>query len=86
MYFVYIVKCKDKTYYTGYTNNIEKRLKAHNDGKGAKYTRVRLPVQLVYKETYETKSEALKREYAIKKLTRTQKEKLIQSGLEEVEK
>lgn len=86
MYFVYIVKCNDKTYYTGYTNNIEKRLKAHNDGKGAKYTRVRLPVQLVYKECYETKSEALKREYAIKKLTRSQKEKLIQSGLEEVEK
>lgn len=86
MYFVYIVKCEDKTYYTGYTNNIEKRLKAHNDGKGAKYTRVRLPVQLVYKECYETKSEALKREYAIKKLTRSQKEKLIQSGLEEVEK
>nr|WP_307990486.1 GIY-YIG nuclease family protein [uncultured Niameybacter sp.] len=86
MYFVYIVKCQDKTYYTGYTNNIEKRLKAHNDGKGAKYTRVRLPVQLVYKECYETKSEALKREYAIKKLTRSQKEKLIQSGLEEVEK
>lgn len=85
MYFVYIVKCRDKTYYTGYTTNIEKRLKAHNDGKGAKYTRARLPVELMYQECYETKSEALKREYAIKQLTRSQKEKLMWSKHKEVE-
>lgn len=77
MYFVYIIKCSDETYYTGYTNNIEKRLKAHNEGKGAKYTRSRVPVELVYSESYENKGDALRREYAIKKLTRKQKEKLI---------
>lgn len=77
MNYVYIVVCEDGTYYTGYTTDIEKRLKAHNEGKGAKYTRARLPVQLIYHETFDTKSEALKREYAIKKLTRPQKTKLI---------
>lgn len=77
MYFIYIVKCQDETYYTGYTTDIERRLKAHNEGKGAKYTRCRLPVELVYSESYEEKSDALKREYAIKQLTRKQKEKLI---------
>ena len=79
MHFVYIVKCCDETYYTGYTNNIEKRLKAHNEGKGAKYTRARLPVTLVYQEEYEDKREALKREYAIKQLTRKDKEILIKT-------
>lgn len=77
MCYVYILKCKDNTYYTGYTTNIEKRLDVHNKGKGAKYTRCRLPVVLVYQEHYETKGEALKREYAIKKLTRAQKIDLI---------
>ena len=77
MYFIYIVKCKDETYYTGYTTNIEKRIKAHNEGKGAKYTRSRLPVKLVYWEQYEEKTQALKREYAIKQLTRKQKQQLI---------
>ena len=79
MHFVYIVKCCDETYYTGYTDNIEKRLKAHNEGKGAKYTRARLPVTLVYQEQYEDKREALKREYAIKQLTRKGKEILIKT-------
>ena len=77
MHYAYIVKCSDGTYYTGYTNDLEKRLLAHNAGKGAKYTRNRLPVELVYFEEYEDKSEAMKREYAIKRLTRKQKEKLI---------
>lgn len=77
MHYVYIVKCSDGTYYTGYTNDLEKRLLAHNAGKGAKYTRNRLPVEMVYFEEYEDKSEAMKREYAIKRLTRKQKEKLI---------
>ncbi|MGL5675464.1 MAG: GIY-YIG nuclease family protein [Cellulosilyticaceae bacterium] len=79
MHYVYIVVCKDETYYTGYTIDIEKRLKVHNEGKGAKYTKMRYPVILVYKECFTTKSEALKREYAIKQLTRKQKEALIQS-------
>ena len=77
MHYAYIVKCSDGTYYTGYTNDLEKRLLAHNAGKGAKYTRNRLPVEMVYFEEYEDKSEALNREYAIKRLTRKQKEKLI---------
>ncbi|MGL4736637.1 MAG: GIY-YIG nuclease family protein [Cellulosilyticaceae bacterium] len=80
MHYVYIVKCKDETLYTGYTSNIEKRIKAHNDGKGAKYTRARRPVELVYMETYETKVEAMKREYAIKQLKRTHKMQLIEEG------
>ena len=79
MHYAYIVKCSDGTYYTGYTNDLEKRLLAHNAGKGAKYTRNRLPVEMVYYEEYEEKSEAMKREYAIKQLTREQKEKLISS-------
>ena len=70
MHYAYIVKCSDGTYYTGYTNDLEKRLLAHNAGKGAKYTRNRLPVEMVYFEEYEDKSEAMKREYAIKRLTR----------------
>ena len=77
MHYVYIVKCSDGTYYTGYTNDLEKRLLAHNAGKGAKYTKNRIPVEIVYFEEYEDKSEAMKREYAIKQLTREQKEKLI---------
>ena len=77
MHYAYIVKCSDGTYYTGYTNDLEKRLLTHNAGKGAKYTRNRLPVEMVYYEQYEEKSEAMKREYAIKRLTREQKEKLI---------
>lgn len=75
MYYVYILKCKDKTLYTGSTNDIEKRLEVHNTGKGAKYTRGRLPVKLLYNESFATKGEALKREMAIKRLTR--KEKLL---------
>lgn len=75
----YILRCSDQTLYTGWTNNIEKRLKAHNKGKGGKYTRTRIPVELVYLETYETKQEAMSREAQIKRLTRTQKEVLIAS-------
>ena len=78
--FTYILKCADGTLYTGWTNDIEKRLAAHNAGKGAKYTRPRRPVELVYCEQHETKEEAMSRECAIKKLTRAQKESLIASG------
>ncbi|MBI5975568.1 GIY-YIG nuclease family protein [Staphylococcus canis] len=76
-HYTYIVKCKDATLYTGYTNNLDARIRKHNLGQGAKYTQSRRPVQLVYHETYATKSEALKREYAIKQLTRAQKWQLI---------
>jgi putative endonuclease len=76
-FFVYILECKDGSYYTGYTDDIGKRLKAHNSGKGAKYTRARRPCVLVYYEEFMDKSSAMKREYAVKQLSRKQKEVLI---------
>ena len=75
--YTYIVKCSDETLYTGWTNNLKKRLEAHNSGKGAKYTKNRRPVELVYFEEYDTKQEAMKREYAIKQLSRQKKLALI---------
>lgn len=75
--YTYIVKCNDDTLYTGWTVNLKNRIKAHNSGKGAKYTRARRPVNLVYYEVFSTKSEAMKREAAIKKLTRSNKLSLI---------
>lgn len=77
MNYTYIVKCSDGTLYTGWTNNIDKRMKAHNQGKGAKYTKARRPVMLVYYEVFETKEEAMKREYVIKRLSHKEKEELI---------
>ena len=77
MNYTYILECKDGTYYTGWTNNLEKRIEAHNTGKGAKYTKTRGPVELVYYEQFETKEEAMSREYAIKQMTKKQKEKLV---------
>lgn len=76
MNYTYILQCQDGTYYTGWTNNLEKRLKDHNDGKGAKYTKARRPVMLVYYEEFQTKEEAMRREYAIKKMTRKEKNSL----------
>ncbi|MBO5092150.1 MAG: GIY-YIG nuclease family protein [Clostridia bacterium] len=76
--YTYILKCADETLYCGWTNDLEKRLKAHNSGKGAKYTRSRLPVTLVYYEEFETAKEAQKREYQIKNLSRKEKLKLIE--------
>ncbi len=73
MYFIYILKCRGGTLYVGSTNDIQKRVTAHNAGKGAKYTRGRLPVKLLYNESFVTKGEALKREIALKRLTRSQK-------------
>lgn len=73
----YMVRCSDGTLYTGWTNDIEKRLEAHNQGQGAKYTRGRAPVDLVYLETFDTKQEAMKREAAIKKLSKKDKLRLI---------
>ncbi len=77
-FYTYIIECSDKTLYTGFTTNLEKRIKTHNLKRGAKYTRGRTPVTLRYSETFTTKSAALKREYAIKQLSRTQKLKLIE--------
>lgn len=76
MNYAYLVRCSDGSLYAGWTNDIEKRLKSHNAGTGAKYTRARLPVTLAYLETFDTKSEAMKREAALKKLTHRQKEQL----------
>lgn len=80
MNYTYIVQCADGTYYTGWTNNLENRIRIHNSGKGSKYTHARLPVKLVYHETHATKSEAMKREYAIKQLSRREKQELINNS------
>lgn len=77
MNYVYILRCSDNTLYTGWTVNINNRLKVHNSGKGAKYTRGRLPVKLEYFEEHATKESATKREYNIKKLSKEKKEILI---------
>ncbi|MFY9213496.1 MAG: GIY-YIG nuclease family protein [Tissierellaceae bacterium] len=77
LFYVYMLKCSDNTLYTGYTVNLEARINSHNKGKASKYTRGRLPVELVYYEELSSKSEALKRECAIKKLTRDEKLELI---------
>lgn len=77
--YTYIVRCSDNTLYTGWTTNLEKRILAHNSGKGAKYTKTRRPVTLVYHEMFASKSEAMKREYEIKQLTKTQKLELIET-------
>ena len=76
MNYTYIVRCNDG-YYTGWTNDIEKRLKTHNEGKGAKYTKTRRPVTLVYYESFQTKEEAMRREWEIKQMKRGEKEKLF---------
>ncbi len=77
MNIVYLLRCADGTLYCGWTTDMEARLKAHNAGTGAKYTRSRLPVTLVYTETYEDRHEALSREWHIKRMSRAAKEKLI---------
>ena len=77
--YTYIVRCSDGTYYTGWTNNLAKRIKAHNDGKGAKYTKARRPVELVYYESFPTKQEAMSREWHIKQYSKNKKESLIKN-------
>lgn len=77
-FFVYIVECNDKTLYTGYTSDITRRLKEHNGGRGAKYTRGRGPVRLVYTERFETRATAMRRECEIKRLSRKDKLKLVE--------
>ncbi len=75
--YTYILKCADGTFYCGWTNNLEKRLAAHNAGTASKYTSPRRPVELIYTERFATKQEAMRREYRIKQLTRQQKIDLI---------
>ena len=79
-HFIYIVRCKDGSLYTGYAKDIEQRVAKHNSGQGAKYTKIRRPVELVYQEMFDTKSEAMKREYEIKTFSRQKKLQLISEG------
>ena len=78
-FFMYVLLCKDQTFYTGYTVNLEKRIATHNAGKGAKYTRVRTPVILLYAKEFATKQEAMKAEAAFKKFSRPKKEIFLQT-------
>ena len=79
MEYVYILRCADGSLYTGWTNDLEKRLQAHNSGHGAKYTKSRLPVELCYHESFEDRGQAKSREWHIKRMTRQEKLKLIES-------
>ena len=83
MNYVYLLRCSDGTLYCGWTTDLDKRLQAHNSGKGAKYTRSRLPVELVYYERWEDRHEALSREWHIKRLPREEKLALLRNGREE---
>ena len=74
--YTYILECSDGTYYTGWTNDLKKRVAAHNSGKGAKYTKTRCPVKLIYYEEFGTRQEAMRREYQIKHMSRKEKESL----------
>ncbi|AZB41174.1 GIY-YIG nuclease family protein [Bacillus sp. FJAT-42376] len=77
----YVLRCRDGSFYAGYTNDLYKRLKTHNEGKGAKYTRARLPVELLYAARFETKNEAMSEEYHFKKRSRKSKEKYLEENL-----
>lgn len=76
--YIYILRCADGTLYTGWTNDPARRLAAHQAGRGGKYTRARLPVEMVYTERFDTKREAMRREWEIKQLPREEKLKLIE--------
>lgn len=76
-HYFYVVKCGDNSFYAGYTNNLEKRIACHNDGRGAKYTKTRLPVHLIYHQQFDSKRRAMQYEYYFKKLTRKQKERYL---------
>ncbi len=86
MCYVYILKCSDNTLYTGWTNNLDKRLKTHSKGKGAKYTRARLPIKLLYFEKHNNKISAQKREYEIKQMPRDKKLELIKNNTNTIKK
>ena len=76
-FFVYLLECRDGTFYCGYTKDLEKRLEQHNSGRGGKYTQRKMPVKLIYSEQFETQKEAMRRELKIKKLSRKEKFELI---------
>lgn len=80
-FYTYILRCRDGTFYTGWTVDLDKRLTAHNEGRGGRYTRAHRPVELVYYEELPSKNEALSREHAIKKLKRLDKEALVNAFL-----
>ena len=84
MNYTYIVECADGSLYCGWTNDLEKRIADHNDGKGGKYTRSRLPVKLVYFEEFDNKIDAMKREYRFKQYTHAEKEDIIQKGTNKI--
>ena len=82
-HYFYVLECADGSYYAGYTNDLQKRLEAHNAGKGAKYTRAKGPVEMIYHENFKTKSAAMKAEYAFKQLSKPQKIHYIAEGKED---
>jgi putative endonuclease len=84
MNYAYILRCADGTLYAGWTNDLTRRVRAHNNGTGGKYTRSRLPAELVYYEEYEDKSQARRREYAIKRLSRRDKKRLIENQIKKI--
>ena len=79
VYYTYLLLTENNTYYCGYTDDIEKRYKKHQEGSGAKYTKANKPIKIAYLESFKTKSEAMKEEYRIKHLSRTEKESLVKS-------
>lgn len=79
-HFVYILECSDESLYTGYTTDVSRRVQEHNAGEGAKYTRGRTPVEVVYTESFQSQSMAMQREYEIKQLSRAQKEELVENN------
>ncbi|WP_277542676.1 GIY-YIG nuclease family protein [Haloarcula laminariae] len=79
-HYAYVLRCSDGSFYTGYTTDVQCRVREHDAGEGAKYTRGRTPVELVHVERFESKSAAMSREYEIKQLTRTEKERLVAGG------
>ncbi|MGB9930626.1 GIY-YIG nuclease family protein [Haloarcula amylolytica] len=84
-YHVYVLRCSDNTFYTGYTTDVERRVREHDAGDGAKYTRGRTPVELIHVESFDSQSEAMSREYEIKQYTRAEKERLVESSDAEVD-
>lgn len=83
VHYAYVLRCSDGTFYTGYTTDVERRVREHDAGDGAKYTRGRTPVELVHVEQFDTKSAAMSREYEIKQLSRARKERLVSEPGEE---
>ena len=81
MFYAYILRCRDGSLYCGYTNDLQRRLQAHNSGTGSKYTRSRLPVELVYYEEFQSKNEALSREWHLKQLSHAQKLSLFETAV-----